>query len=107
MRWLDAALAGQSGKTTFEPVSFQLNLPYEVIKLHHWKEQLSNLLNKTSFNLLILSTVTRIFALIFIGSFQLRLPFGVLKKHKDHCQYRLRRACTRHVSSFLTVKRLQ
>jgi len=47
VRWLDAALAGQFGKTTLEPVSFQLDV-YEVIKLHHWKELLRNL-NKTSF----------------------------------------------------------
>ena len=47
VRWLDAALAGQFGKKIFEPVSFQLDL-YEVIKLHQWKELLSNL-HKTSF----------------------------------------------------------
>lgn len=86
----------QLWKTTFNPVSFRLDL-YEEIKWHHWQELLRNLY-KTSLWLINLKHNRQNFRLNIYRQFPALVAFLCFKKHKNHCQYRLWRACTLHVS---------
>lgn len=71
-RWFDAGQAANYGRQHLN--QFLPDLIY--MKRHRWQELLRNLY-KRRFDLLTFSTVARIFASIFIGSFQLWLPFCV------------------------------
>lgn len=75
-RWFDAVLAANYGRQHLN--QFLPDLIY--MKRHRWQELLRNLY-KRRFDLLTFSTIARIFASIFIGSFQLWLPFCVFFFH--------------------------
>lgn len=75
-RWFDAVLAANYGRQHLN--QFLPDLIYT--KRHRWQELLRNLY-KRRFDLLTFSTIARIFASIFIGSFQLWLPFCVFFFH--------------------------
>ena len=106
-RWFDAGQAANYGRQHLN--QFLPDLIY--MKRHRWQELLRNLY-KRRFDLLTFSTIARIFASIFIGSFQLWLPFCVFFFFLTQRPLSISFTMGMHVArepmlSSLTVKRLK